>query len=88
MKKEITVEALLSAEKMDLKALSFEQGLKLLEALVGKVEEGSLPLDSAMSAYEKGVQLVDHLQKQLGGAEEKLKVLRRKGGKEVEIREE
>lgn len=78
MKKGLNLGDLLSVEKLDLKTLSFEQGLRLLEELVEKVEEGSLPLDQAMNAYERGVLLVGYLQRQLNGAEEKLKVLRKR----------
>ncbi|NMC62114.1 MAG: exodeoxyribonuclease VII small subunit [SAR324 cluster bacterium] len=78
MKKELNLETLLTSDKLELKNLSFEQGLKLLEELVAKVEEGTLPIDSAMNAYEKGVSLIEHLQGQLNGAEEKLKILRKR----------
>ena len=56
---------------------SFEQGVKLLEELVSKVESGSLALDKAILAYERGALLVEHLRGLLSGAEEKLKVLQR-----------
>jgi len=59
------------------KELSFEDGLKLLEELVGKVESGTLPLDRSVLAYERGVLLMEHLRSLLAGAEKKLQVLQK-----------
>lgn len=75
----VTVELLLSGESnvQAIKSLSFEQGLKLLEELVALVESGSLPLDRAVTSYERGVALLQHLRGQLAGAEERLKVLQK-----------
>jgi len=77
--KEMKLEDLLGSEKPEtlLTDLSFENGLKLLEELVGRVESGALPLEKAISSYEKGVALIEHLRKQLSGAEEKLKMLQK-----------
>lgn len=71
------VQDLLNAEARDqvIAELSFEEGLLLLEELVGQVESGSLPLQQAIFAYERGVGLVDHLRTMLNAAEEKLKIL-------------
>lgn len=81
MSKKITLEELLSKDDIEkrIAALSFEEGLQLLEELVVKVESGSLPLDKAMHSYEKGVLLIGRLRELLSGAEEKLKVLQRPG---------
>ena len=56
-------------------ALSFEQGLSLLDELVKGVESGSLTLDRSILSYERGSLLIEHLKKKLTGAEEKLRVL-------------
>lgn len=79
MAKQFDLEALLAEENITgrLAELKFESGLKLLEELVAKVESGSLPLDAAVSSYEKGAQLVAHLRSLLSGAEEKLKLLQK-----------
>lgn len=60
-----------------IKALTFEDGLKLLDQLVTSVEAGTLPLDRAITSYETGVSLIEHLKGLLSGAEEKLKILQR-----------
>lgn len=62
-----------------LSEVSFENGLKLLEELVVKVESGSLALDSSIKSYERGVALINHLRVMLSGAEEKLRVLQKPG---------
>ena len=73
----ITIESLLSDKitQEHISAASFEDGIKLLEEVVGAVEAGALPLEKAIGAYEKGSLLVNHLRRLLSGAEEKLRVL-------------
>jgi exodeoxyribonuclease VII small subunit len=53
-----------------------------LEELVASVEGGKLSLDSAVTSYERGSQLVELLRAQLQKAEAKLKRIDEKG-KEV-----
>ncbi len=48
--------------------LSFEQALQELEALVRRLEEGRLPLEEAISAYERGVALRSHCHAKLQSA--------------------
>ena len=76
-KESLGLEQLLESKEQDklIKELSFEEGLKLLEQLVEKVEGGALTLDQSISAYEKGVGLLSQLRAHLARAEEKLKVL-------------
>ena len=90
MPKEMTLKELFAAAdpKAAIKELSFENGLKLLEELVTKVESGSLPLDAAVLSYEKGCSLIEHLRALLSGAEEKLKILQRPGGRGEEASHE
>lgn len=79
--KQITLKDLLADEDVAAKIaeVSFEDGLKILDELVEKVESGTLALDKSIVSYEKGVMLIDHLRKQLSGAEAKLKVLQKSG---------
>lgn len=70
-----TIEDLL-ADRLSIEALSFEDGIKLMERLVQAVESGSLPLETAITSYEKGADLLKHLKGKLSGAEERLKVLK------------
>ena len=59
----------------EIKTLKFEDGLKIVEELVARVETGALSLDKALQAYERGALLVDHLRSLLEGAEAKLQIL-------------
>ncbi|HUH88393.1 MAG TPA: exodeoxyribonuclease VII small subunit [Pusillimonas sp.] len=53
----------------------FETALAQLESLVSQMENGSLPLDQSLAAYQKGVELARICQKLLDSAEEQVKVL-------------
>lgn len=55
--------------------MKFEAALAELEQLVGSMEAGQLPLEESLAAYRRGVELLQHCQKQLEDAEEKLRVL-------------
>lgn len=58
------------AKKTDL-----EKSLKDLEAIVGKLEEGDLPLEQSLKEFEKGVKLSRECQTALKEAEQKVKIL-------------
>ena len=47
---------------------SFEDRLLELEALVRKMEEGSMPLNETLSAYEEGMKLTNELNQKLEAA--------------------
>lgn len=47
---------------------SFEDAMKELESLIRTLEEGRLPLQDAVAAYERGVFLKNHCQKVLDEA--------------------
>ena len=57
------------------KKQTFEEGLEALEAIVRRMEEGALPLEDALAAYEEGVKLHRQLSEQLLQSEQKLKTL-------------
>ena len=60
---------------------SFEEKLLELEALVRKMEEGSLPLNESLAAYEEGMKLSKALTAELSAAEKRMLVL--SGGEAV-----
>jgi exodeoxyribonuclease VII small subunit len=47
---------------------SFEEALKELEGLVKQLEQGQIPLEDAITLYERGVLLQAHCQKKLSDA--------------------
>ncbi|MBC2770816.1 MULTISPECIES: exodeoxyribonuclease VII small subunit [Pusillimonas] len=53
----------------------FETALAQLEALVAQMENGELPLEASLAAYERGVELSKICQKLLDKADEQVKVL-------------
>ncbi|MBK8908012.1 MAG: exodeoxyribonuclease VII small subunit [Rhodospirillales bacterium] len=53
----------------DIAALSFEDALAELEVIVRRLEEGSIKLDEAISAYERGTYLKRHCEAKLQNAQ-------------------
>ena len=58
------------------KAVSFEDGLKRLEAIAVQMEHGELPLDELLSLYEEGVRLSEELTRKLDEAEGRMMEVR------------
>ena len=56
-------------------AVDFEQALAELEQLVGELEQGELPLEASLKAFERGIELTRLCQKELAAAEQKVRVL-------------
>jgi len=53
----------------------FETSLKRLEALVSQMEQGDMPIEDALKAFEEGIGLTRDCQAILDQAEQKVKVL-------------
>ena len=58
----------------------FEATLAELEALVSRLEAGDLPLDQALSHFERGVQLTRECQQQLQQAQQRVQILQQQSG--------
>lgn len=56
-------------------ALSFEDAMGELEALVEQLNAGQLPLEQLLQSYERGAQLLSHCQGKLQAVEQQVKVL-------------
>lgn len=67
--------------------IDFEKTLAELEALVEKMETGSLTLEESLTAFERGVQLTRACQTALKEAELRVKVLTEEG-EEVDLEDE
>ncbi|MGR3454860.1 exodeoxyribonuclease VII small subunit [Pseudooceanicola sp.] len=52
--------------------MSFEEAMKELEAVVGKLERGDVPLDESIALYERGAKLKARCETKLKEAEEKV----------------
>lgn len=56
-------------------ALTFEEALKRLEAIVRRLEGGELSLEEALAGFEEGVGLVRFCRERLAAAERRLQLL-------------
>ena len=63
--------------------IDFEKSLEQLNKLVEKMEQGNLPLETSLKHFEEGVGLIRQCQEALNKAEQKVKILTEKQGKNV-----
>ncbi|MHC4426628.1 MAG: exodeoxyribonuclease VII small subunit [Planctomycetota bacterium] len=59
-------------QKTDIEKLSFEQAIKELTSIVGKIEQGEIPLQDSLEQYEKGMALIKHCRTILQKAEKRI----------------
>lgn len=57
----------------------YEEGVQELEALVAEMELGQMPLDTLLSSYERGVQLLQFCRDKLTVLEQQVQVLEKDG---------
>ena len=55
--------------------LSFEKALEELEGLVARMEDGKLPLEESLAAYQRGAELVKFCESKLVDAQARIAVL-------------
>lgn len=60
----------------ELENRSYEELVEALEAVLSELEDGGLPLDQAVDAYERGVRLSEQAEKLLTEAELRIEQLR------------
>jgi exodeoxyribonuclease VII small subunit len=58
---------------------SFESLLRQLQAIVARLENGELPLEESLKAFERGIELSRRGQTILDAAEQKVEILLRDG---------
>jgi exodeoxyribonuclease VII small subunit len=63
--------------------LSFEEAIKELTNIVGKIEQGRIPLQDSLAQYEKGMALIKHCRTILQKAEKRIEKI----SKEEDIEE-
>lgn len=59
-------------QKSDADKLSFEEAIKELTDIVGKIEQGEIPLQDSLEQYEKGMALIKQCRTILQKAEERI----------------
>ncbi|HEQ4381721.1 TPA: exodeoxyribonuclease VII small subunit [Streptococcus pyogenes] len=67
------------------KTKTFEENLQDLETIVNKLENGDVPLEEAISEFQKGMLLSKELQKSLQAAEKTLVKVMQADGTEVDM---
>ena len=55
--------------------LSFEKALEELEALVARMEDGKLPLEESLAAYQRGAELIRFCESKLTDAQARIAIL-------------
>lgn len=63
-------------DQTDIAALSFEDALRELERIVGQLETGDVPLDQAITLYERGDALRRQCQARLDAAQARIEQVR------------
>jgi exodeoxyribonuclease VII small subunit len=56
-------------------ALTFEKALEELEALVHRMEDGKLPLEESLAAYQRGTELLKFCESKLTDAQARVAIL-------------
>ncbi len=59
-------------QKNDLGKLGFEEAIKELSGIVGKIEQGQIPLQDSLQQYERGMALINRCRVILEKAEERI----------------
>ena len=55
--------------------IAFEKALEELEAIVARMEDGKLPLEESLAAYQRGAELLRHCEAKLSAARARISVL-------------
>ena len=55
--------------------LTFEKALEELEALVHRMEDGRLPLEESLAAYQRGTELLKFCESKLTDAQARIAIL-------------
>lgn len=59
-------------KETEIDKLSFEEAIKELTNIVGKIEQGQIPLQDSLEQYEKGMALIKQCRTILQKAEERI----------------
>lgn len=55
--------------------LSFEKALEELEGLIARMEDGKLPLEESLAAYQRGAELIKYCESKLADAQARIAIL-------------
>jgi len=68
-------------KKNDTGKLTFEEAIKELTDIVGKIEQGQIPLQDSLKQYERGMALIKHCRSILQKAEQRIEKISEPEGK-------
>jgi exodeoxyribonuclease VII small subunit len=74
-------------KKDDIGELSFEESIKELTDIVGKIEQGEIPLQDSLEQYEKGMALIKQCRTILQKAEKRIEKISELDAKSQETNE-
>lgn len=75
-----TVRNMATRAAKDPPKIDFEAAMRDLEELVDRLEQGEMPLEESLAAFERGVMLTRNCQIALKDAEQKVEILLKKAG--------
>lgn len=55
--------------------MTFEKALEELETLVARMEDGKLPLEESLAAYQRGAELIKYCESKLADAQQRIAIL-------------
>jgi exodeoxyribonuclease VII small subunit len=71
-------------KKSNIEKMSFEEAIKELTNIVGKIEQGQIPLQDSLEQYEKGMSLIKHCQVILQKAEKRIEKITKTETEQIE----
>ena len=75
-------------QENDIGELSFEEAITGLTDIVGKIEQGQIPLQDSLEQYERGMAMIKHCRTILQNAEQRIeKITKEEEGKEDSARQ-
>ena len=70
--------------KNDISKLSFEEAIKELTEIVGRIEQGQIALQDSLQQYEKGMGLIKHCRTILQEAEKRIEKITKTEAEQIE----
>ena len=70
--------------KNDISKLSFEEAIKKLTEIVGRIEQGEIALQDSLKQYEKGMGLIKHCRTILQEAEKSIEKISKTESEQIE----
>lgn len=55
--------------------MTFESALEELESIVARMEDGKLPLEESLAAYQRGAELIKYCESRLSAAQARIAIL-------------